>query len=65
MHESPKLFVGWVGQLIDEEGGCDSALCVYVQFHLQEILFECAHQVDDQLDYEVLVILLQHLARHQ
>jgi len=65
MRESPKLFVGWVGQLIDEEGGRDSALCIYVQFHLQQILFERADQVDDKFDYEVLVILLQQLTGHQ
>lgn len=55
---SPKLFVLRVGQLVHEIGGCDTALCVYVEFDLQQIFLKCSHQIENQFNYEGAIVLL-------
>jgi hypothetical protein len=59
LHASPKLIVGWVGQLLDEVGRGDSALGVDVQLDLEEVLLEGADEVEDQLDDEILVVFFK------
>lgn len=62
---SVELFFGSVGELSHEVCGCDSALGVYVEFDLHQILLNGAHQVDDQLNDEVLIVLLEHFVGDQ
>ena len=59
-------FVGWrIGELLDEESGGDSALSVNIQFYLQEVLLQCAHQVEHQVNNKVLAVALQQLVCHK